>query len=178
MALLHYVGLCVLLQGSQAFNLPTRHLTFPSDIVRSTVAMRRRAVPTAGLLSGDKDDSGPVVELAASEKVALIAALDKYPSEGAEWGSFALTSATPEEWDVVRTEWPVLTDRSNDELSAALRQYLTEGPDLIGVLTQTPVGPTLLINAILLSTGLSWCDTPLGGAAACAEVAARKAAGM
>ena len=99
------------------------------------------------------------------------------PPEGPQWDSFSLTGATTENWETVRAEFPVLAARSDEELAGALRTYLNKGPDLFGVLTQTPVGPVILINILLYVTGITWCDTPLGTAAACAQVAARKAAG-
>ena len=114
--------------------------------------------------------------LSDPEMVALKAALAKYSSEASDWESFPLTSATSENWATVREEWPVLAARSDQELKTALDTFLNNGPDPLAVITQTPVGPVIGINLFLFATGLSWCDTPFGNAAACVEVAARKAA--
>jgi len=136
----------------------------------------RHSVLSAGLLSGDQPEVVQIV-LTDRETDALVKALGKYPPEGPQWDSFSLTGATAENWETVRAEFPVLAARSDEELAGALRTYLNKGPDLFGVLTQTPVGPVILINILLYVTGVTWCDTPLGTAAACAQVAARKAAG-
>ena len=69
----------------------------------------------------------------------------------------------------------MLTERSDKELTAALLTVLNQGPDIVGILLKTPVGPTIAINLLILATGSTWCDTPFvdSTSKACMELVAR-----
>eukprot|EP00966_Prymnesium_polylepis_P268578 6204680-Prymnesium_polylepis.2 len=136
-------ALLLLLHGVNA-------IAWPYAAARPVRARARTAI--AGLLSGDQPEAQKVL-LSDAETEALEAALEKYPADAASpwakkdgWDSFGLTSATSEQWAAVREEFPVLGDRSDEELAGALTTYLSSGPNLVDVLLKTPVGPVFLIN--------------------------------
>ena len=67
-------------------------------------------------------------------------------------GDTPLTQATPSTWNELRASWPALAERTDEELSEAYAEYISEPPSLIGVLTKTPLGPFLLL------WGIPWAD--------------------
>ena len=67
-------------------------------------------------------------------------------------GETPLTQATPNTWNELRASWPALAERTDEELSEAYAEYLSEPPSLLGVLTKTPLGPFLLL------WGIPWAD--------------------
>jgi hypothetical protein len=63
-----------------------------------------------------------------------------------------------EAWEAFAKEYPQMAEEfSQDELRIA---YIKQSPQLLDILTKTPLGPVLLINLIVLASGFSWCDTP------------------
>ena len=125
--------------------------------------------------------------LTAAEREALLKARDKYPYTGViddernmaadspakaygdqePWPEIS-SRAPPEVWNRVRSEFPALQERTDAELAAANEAYVNEPASLKDVLLKTPIGPVIVINAFLLVSGFSWCDTPFGSAASCA----------
>lgn len=111
--------------------------------------------------------------LTTAQKDALLAAERAYPV-GAEDAKIQLTRAGAAEWDVVRSEFPGLAGLGDTDLSAAYTAYLDQPISPLDVLLKTPVGPTVLINVLLLASGVSYCDAPWAAQTkACAELAAR-----
>ena len=51
----------------------------------------------------------------------------------------------PEAWTKARSQWGVLSEYSDEELRTA---YIRQGPKLLDVITDTPLGPFVLINLI------------------------------
>ena len=78
-------------------------------------------------------------------------------------GWFELSDA----WDTLRAEYPVEfgTLTNNDDLK---KVYLRQSPNNpLDLLTQTPLGPFIVINLLFYFTGFTWCDTPFHADGAC-----------
>ena len=86
-----------------------------------------------------------------------------------------LVSADAEMWDRVRLEYPALSGLDDETLSTTLSSYINTPPTLSEVIFKTPVGPVVLLNIVLIATGVSVCDLPFvsGDTQACIELAAR-----
>ena len=67
----------------------------------------------------------------------------------------------------MRDEWPVLEERSDEELAEAWEAYVLEPAKLSDVLLKTPVGPVFLINIIIYAVQRSdYC----GGLVKCVDL--------
>ena len=112
--------------------------------------------------------------LSAEQQKGFVAAVSSD-----EFSAVALASADAEMWERMRVAQPALAGLSDAELEATFQSYVNAKPSLFDVLFKTPVGPVFIVNIILAVTNFSWCDVPFvsSDTAACAELAARTAAG-
>ena len=88
--------------------------------------------------------------LTDDERKVLIEASSSAPFYSV--GDTPLTQATASTWNDLRASWPALAERTDEELAEAYAEYLSEPPNLLNVLTKTPLGPFLLL------WGVPWAD--------------------
>ena len=88
--------------------------------------------------------------LTDDERKVLIEASSSAPFYSV--GDTPLTKATASTWNDLRASWPALAERTDEELAEAYAEYLSEPPNLLNVLTKTPLGPFLLL------WGVPWAD--------------------
>jgi hypothetical protein len=91
-------------------------------------------------------------ELTPAKDDAISAAAETLGKEyGVDWFK------TAEAWAQAKNDFPMLA--SYDD--AKRRQpYLMQTPKMLDLLLKLPLGPFLLINLVVLATGVCWCDTP------------------
>jgi len=129
-----------LLKSAESFLMPQsqsrRHFFFGvssryNNNERSTVSRR---------LFTPKKEREPSIDLTGEQDKALRdASRDLEVLFGPRWLDDS------EAWDQARTQFVVLTNYSDAELRTA---YIRQGPRLLDVITETPLGPIVLINLV------------------------------
>jgi hypothetical protein len=109
----------------------------------------------------ESSDDGPSLQLSTDEDDAIRAAakvLCEDDAFGVGWFD------QPEAWIQAKQDYPILASCDDSDLRDA---YLKQKPKLLELLTDTPLGPFLLINLLAKFSGFTWCDTPFGQETAC-----------
>ena len=106
--------------------------------------------PTTSVSRVGRSRAAVQCSLTDDERKVLIEASSSAPFYSV--GETPLTQATASTWNDLRASWPALAERTDEELAEAYAEYLSEPPNLLNVLTKTPLGPFLLL------WGVPWAD--------------------